>query len=57
MRKRKDICFRSKNYLFNICMRQYCIMFAELEFANCIRKTLTGKERKAANVLTLMLGI
>ncbi|MDD6492561.1 MAG: histidine kinase [Firmicutes bacterium] len=52
-----DTCFRSKNYLFNICMRQYCMMFAGLEFANCIRKTLTGKKRKAANVLTLMLGV
>lgn len=51
-----DTSFRSENCLFNTCIRQYCIMFAGIEFANCIRKALVGRERKAANVLTLMLG-
>lgn len=52
-----DIEFRSSLMVFNTCVRQFCIMFASLELANCIRKTLAGKQHKAADILVAALGI
>lgn len=51
-----DIQFYSNLIVFNTCVRQFCIMFAALALADCIRKILTEKRRKAAGYLTAALG-
>lgn len=48
----RDIMFRSSLAVINTCVRQYCLMFAFLELVNCIRKILTGKEKRFAEYLT-----
>ena len=50
-----DIEFRSSLIVFNTCMRQFCIMFGTLELANCVRKTIIGKLRKASDILVSAL--
>lgn len=52
-----DVEFHSELFVFNTCVRQYCIMFAVLELVNCIRKTLTGKRGKIAEVLAVTSGV
>lgn len=51
-----DIEMYSSLIVFNTCVRQCCIMFASLEFVNCMRKILKGKENRIAGVAVTVLG-
>ncbi|MGN1180413.1 MAG: sensor histidine kinase, partial [Suilimivivens sp.] len=53
----KDICYRSSLLVFNTCVRQFCIMFSALAFADCAKKILSGKERKIAAIAVKVLSI
>lgn len=53
----KDIMYRSGRFVFNTCVRQYCIMFAGLALCSSIRKSLTKSRKTVAGYIEVMLGV
>lgn len=52
-----DIEFRSREIIFNTGVRQICIMFAALQLVVILRKFLTGKREKTADIMLVLLGV
>ncbi|MBQ2258206.1 MAG: hypothetical protein II247_05990, partial [Lachnospiraceae bacterium] len=52
-----DIEFRSREIIFNTGVRQLCIMFAALQLVVILRKFLTGKRKKTADIMLVLLGV
>ncbi|MDD6207075.1 MAG: histidine kinase [Clostridiales bacterium] len=50
-----DLFFYCDRIVFNTFVRYYCIMFALLALSEGIAKTLTGKEKKMADGLTIAM--